>query len=367
MRKYHIIILGILLNLASASCSLLSSNNNDGDTSGPYRFIGRIVPGASDANAPQTMSWSDSTVVARFTGTEVTAHLTRPAVNNNTFFDVAIDGNVVGTLDPTLSTYTANKLDSGIHEVRLIKRNEAAYGTAEFTGFTLGDGGTFLSPQPATHRIEIIGDSISNGYGDMGGTNANCKGVFNNEDTTQAYGPQAALQLDADVMVSAWSGKGVIVNNDTTTTDVMPELWTRGDATDPNSTWDFGWQPDVVVVNLGTNDFSSAIPDAAKFEAGFGSFLKTIRGKYAQARIYVAIGPMLGSTTRAAALTDLKAVIATANKTLPNGDSIALLDFGTQVVDAAGNGAACDWHPTPATHLKMANQLVTQLKKDMQW
>ncbi len=403
MRKYNLLILGILLNVTTVSCGLLSSsNNNSGGSSGngnngnpvandgnnagpggdsntdvnhdvpytgmPYRFIGRIIPGATDGNAPQTMSWGDSTVVARFTGTQVTVNLTRPATNNNSYFDVAIDGKVVGTLDPTLSTYTAGSLSAGNHEVRLMKRNEADYGTAQFTGFTLGAGGTFLAPIAPTRRIEFIGDSISNGYGDLGGTNANCKGVFSNEDTTQAYGPQAANQLNADVMISAWSGKGVIENNDTSTTDLLPQIWTRADPTDTTSAWDFTtFQPDVVVVNLGTNDFSNGIVDATQFDTAYGTFLAAIRSKYAKARIYVAIGPMLSGDTRKAALTDLQGIVATANSALPNGSTISLIDFGTQMVDAEGNGAACDWHPTLATHLQMATQLATQIKKDMAW
>jgi lysophospholipase L1-like esterase len=401
MRKYNILIVGILLNLATVSCGLLSSSNNNNGTGGttsttgggsngnnqmptpstspvpdttpytgvPYRFVGRLIPGVSDANAPQTMSWGDSTVVARFTGTQITANLTRPAENNNSFFDVVVDGNVVATLDPTLSTYTASNLTANSpHEVRLKKRNEADYGTAQFTGFTLGVGGAFLQPQAALHRIEFIGDSISNGYGDLGGTNANCTGVFSNEDTTQAYGPETAAQLNADVMVSAWSGKGVIENNDTSTTELMPQIWLRSDPTDSNSAWTFtNYQPDVVVVNLGTNDFSNGIPDATQFTTAYGTFLQTIRSKYAQARIYVAIGPMLSGDTRTAAMTDLQAIVATAKSTLPNGSTISLIDFGTQMVDAEGNGAACDWHPTLATHLQMASQLATQIKKDMSW
>ena len=409
MRNTKIIILSLLVNLCSVGCGLFvnsdkpnqttgtgsgspapgsGSGNGNGSGSGnanqttppntdtgpytgvPYRFMGRITPGIASPNAPQTLSWADSTVMARFMGSQVTVNITRTGNNNLAYFELVVDGKVAATLDPTLSTATASNLSTTTpHEVHLVKRNEAAYGTAQFTGFVLGADGHFLAPPAApTHRMEFIGDSISNGYGNLGGTNANCSGAYNNEDTTQAYGPVAAAQLNADVMVSAWSGKGVYENDDTTFTNVMPQLWQLTDPTDPTAgNWDFkSYQPDVVVINLGTNDFSNGVIDATTFTTTYLAFLTQVRTNYPNARIYLAIGPMMEGTSRAAALADLQAIVQSA-ASLPNGNLIALMDFGVQNVDAQGNGAACDYHPTIATAAAMAAQVAATVHKDMQW
>src|SRR6185437_8007857 len=124
------------------------------------------------------------------------------------------------------------------HSVEVRKRTEALVGTSQFRGFTVQ--GTPLKPPamlPMDRRIEVIGDSISAGYGVLG-QNSNCHFSPATENETDAYGYVAATQLQAEVHVNAWSGKGVYRNNDGTTTATMPELYKLALPADANAMWD---------------------------------------------------------------------------------------------------------------------------------
>ena len=69
------------------------------------------------------------------------------------------------------------------------------------------------------------------------------------------------------------------------------------------SQWDFTrWQPDVLVVTLGTNDYadyppgSCAAPDSAAFESAYVSFLTSARGQYPNAEIF-AVGTFIATAS----------------------------------------------------------------------
>jgi hypothetical protein len=113
-----------------------------------------------------------------------------------------------------------------------------------------------------------------------------------------------------------------------------------------------------VVINLGTNDFSSAVdPTAAEFANGYVAFLRHVRAGYPNAHILCTCGPMLGAG-------ELKKVtdgIATAIAAL--GDPrIQSFDLPIQ-----SGTLGCAGHPTVATHQKMADVLTAQLKKTLGW
>ena len=198
--------------------------NGGGGATGPYTgagwtFLGRVIPGDSNATAAQTLSWPDSGVVSSFTGTSsvtVNVHADQQAA-----FVIVVDGQT--PIPVTQDAQQVTGLDAkATHTLQLLKRNESAYGDGTFTGITLGSGGSFVAPPAAAaHRIEVIGDSISCGYGDLG-ANALCSGSATNEDSTQAYGPIAAAALQAEVHVTAWSGQGLTRSNTGDTSLTVP-------------------------------------------------------------------------------------------------------------------------------------------------
>ncbi len=133
------------------------------------------------------------------------------------------------------------------------------------------------------------------------------------------------------------------------------------------------WTPDVVVVNLGTNDFYAAPTDDALYQSTYVTFLQTLRGYYPGAQIIVTTSPMLSNyypTNPATNMvqaswtdedTDLEAVIAT--RAAAGDKDVTLLTIQPQTGPDYGE----DYHPTVAVQQSMAAQVVTLVKSLENW
>ena len=107
------------------------------------------------------------------------------------------------------------------------------------------DGTLGVNAAPV-RKIEVIGDSISVGYG-LDGTNP-CTNTAALEDNPKTYAALAANALGADYRIVAWSGEGLVRNIATDTRPLMPELYTRYGANDVDNSYTFpaDWTPDAV-------------------------------------------------------------------------------------------------------------------------
>ena len=128
-----------------------------------------------------------------------------------------------------------------------------------------------------------------------------------------------------------------------------------------DTTWDFTRQPDVVVINLGTNDNSYVKNDAAKkqeFTAAYVAFLKQVREKNPDAVLFATLG-IMG--------VELYSCIEDAVKQYSEetGDSkIHTMKFDIQSME---DGIAADWHPSEKTHEKAAGKLAAKIRETMGW
>jgi hypothetical protein len=147
------------------------------------------------------------------------------------------------------------------------------------------------------------------------------------------------------------------------TTDLMPDLYSQILPYNSSLLWDDSkWVPQVVVINLCTNDFSTGTPDRAGFINAYSNFVDVIRSKFPDADIYCAVGPMLNGDSLTAAKDYINSTV-TAKKA--SGDQkIHFIEFPMQV---EANGYGEDWHPSLITHKLMADQLSTQIKDDLGW
>lgn len=84
-------------------------------------------------------------------------------------------------------------------------------------------------------------------------------------DTSQAFGPLVASAIGADYRIHAYSGYGMVRNYDGNVQgENLPLLYHRaipGDA-ESMAAADPAWQPRVIVIGLGGNDFSTPIKPA---------------------------------------------------------------------------------------------------------
>ncbi|KFY80673.1 hypothetical protein V499_00501 [Pseudogymnoascus sp. VKM F-103] len=330
-----------------------------GGSTGAFRFLGRVNP------ATKELTWPGTGISFTFTGSSASIQLT--SVTGTNSVDLIIDGgkptvisNVAGT-----SISTPAGLSNGKHVVVLRKRSESLYGTIVIGGVTTD--GTIGADVAPTRRIEIIGDSISVGYG-LDGTNP-CTNTAAVENNPKTYGALAAEQLGADYSVVAWSGKGLTRNIGNDDAIIMPILYTRYGANDADNSYTFpaASAPDAIVINLGTNDFNylgSRDPiNAATFTAGMVGFVKNIRTHYPNANYFLMTSPMLSDgypTAADAQHTTLSNAVKAAITQL--GGKVQLVDWPTQ-----GSDVGCDYHPNAATNAAEAPVLAAAIKAALKW
>jgi lysophospholipase L1-like esterase len=321
------------------------------------RLAGRFD--VSDPSAPR-FAWPGTAVTARFKGTSITAHLKEDGASSTNLYEVLVDGErtrVLKTSKDKTTYVLAESLADGTHEVTLYKRTEARVGEAVFLGFET-PGQLLPAPPAPARRIEIIGDSITTGYG-IEAANENC--TFRPEDENEylTYGALTARALGADHVTIAWSGK---------TIKEMTEYYERTLPAREDSKWDFtAWIPQVVVVNVGTNNFATYDPGETRFVFFYTKLVARVREVYPNAFIVCALGPMLSDNypTDRKNLTQAKRYMRTAMAKLKADDArIEYLEFPEQ---NHANGLGCGWHPSKKTNQLMSERLVPLLREKLGW
>jgi lysophospholipase L1-like esterase len=322
------------------------------------RFVGRID--RSDSAGPR-FAWSGTGMVARFMSTSIAVDLA-----GGQEYTLLLDGELQDKFVPgNGSTMIKSGLSSGPHLIELYRRTEANQGDSQFRGFTFDDSGALLPPTLAPERrIEVVGDSITCGYGDEG-QDQSCGFTPQTENHYMTYGAIAARNAGAELSTIAWSGKGIVCNygdDAQSCTDPFPPYYDRTLPGHADSTWDFGaFQPQVVIINLGTNDFSTnQDPSEAEFTDAYRDFLLHIRSKNPDALILCTCGPLLSGAELDMVRGYIDSAIAATGD-----DAIASFDIPAQ--DIAADGAGCDYHPNLKTHQKMADLVTAELHARLGW
>ena len=321
------------------------------------RIVGRTAAGGASGSAQY--AWPGVNIQAAFTGTQVSMTVNNATGNNR--ITVVVDGGTPHTVSLANGQSTvslASGLSSGTHDLVVWRNTEASPGgVTTFEGLTgFSAGGTLMVPAEApSRRIEVIGDSLSVGAGVEG--NATCTGGIDAYTNNYlAYGSVAARAVSADVVTIAYSGIGVYRNyGETTPTATSLTMPKRYPYAIPDTVlWDFAlYQPQVVVINLGTNDFGSGDP-GTPYETAYVSFVQTIRGKYPDT--YFILIDMYGGNR----LTRLNDILATLKS---DGESkVEVLSL-----NSVQNNLGCNQHPNVAGQQGMGNALATRLRAVMGW
>lgn len=317
------------------------------------RYVGRVDD--SDPSAVR-FGWPGTGVIVRFRGTAVRARL-RDAGG---FLTVVVDGEVAPRLALSGGTQTyalASGLTDGEHTVELYKRTEGFVGTCVLEAIEV-DGELLGVPVPA-RSMEVVGDSITCGYGNEG-ADATCPFTADTENHYLTYAAIAARDVDAELSTIAWSGKGVVANYGDDTFEPMPTLYDRLIPTQAGD-YSFERHADVVLINLGTNDFSTdGDPSAEEFTSAYVTFLAHIRERHPSALILGTIAPLLGGDDYARGFSYVEAAVAT---------RVAAGDTLVRAVDlrVPSMGFGCDYHPSIATHQAMGELLSEVLSSELGW
>jgi hypothetical protein len=142
--------------------------------------------------------------------------------------------------------------------------------------------------------------------------------------------------------------------------------------------WDFAkdtFQPQVVLINIGTNDFARDADqngiadgiDLAAFRAGYKQFADFVRSKRTGAHLFLTIPPMLTDkfpydNARTDFRNAIRGVVSDMNAA---GDAkvyfIELVEMGVRY------GLGCDYHPNLEVHRIMADQVVGAIRSKTCW
>lgn len=326
-------------------------------------YTGRIS--FANPEAP-TFTYPGTQIMAAFEGTSLKL-ICKP---QSGYFMAQIDQAEpfkVGFNAPKDSVVTiATALPDGRHTVRLMYCVEGLDLKPVFRGFVLDEGRQLQPPTPLPERkIEYIGNSITCGYGNESIDKMN-HFEYETENHYYSYAAETSRQLNAQHMVVARSGIGIYRNYNgprTGNKDCMPAQYDFTLFNDFKERWDFSrYQPDVVCINLGTNDLSTSNYDIKLYTSAYKKFLSTIRGHYPKAKIVLVTGCMLNGKELELQQKTLDQIQADAHK---NGDSeIYRFDFTPQTGELY---FGADWHPSLWQHQKMAGELTAYLRTLMHW
>jgi len=245
--------------------------------------------------------------------------------------------------------------------IRLVKLSEASC-----SGFYIGTIGAFCTGdiEPTAKKetaIEFIGDSITCGYG----IDDDQYGYFSTatENFAKTYAYLTAEKLDADYSAVAFSGYGVLsgytsdgrINSKDT-------LWNYYDksAVFPDGSkayWNFdSFNPDYVVINLGTNDASycGTLQRRESFYESYYDFIKYVRSKSPDSYILCVLGDMNNSLYPMIE----KAVSAYRLNEEDNRIEAMMLEFKMGENPIAVNG-----HPGAESNVIAAETLVRKIKE----
>ncbi|MCR4765807.1 MAG: lipase, partial [Bacteroidaceae bacterium] len=306
-------------------------------------------------------------VVAGFEGTSIKM-MAKP---QSGFYMAQIDDGTpfkVDYLTKTDSTLVlAEGLAEGRHEVRLMYAVEGYELRPEFYGFVL-DPGKDLTEAPALpqRKIEFIGNSITCGYGIEADVATN-HFSYETENHYYTYAALTARALHAQHVTVARSGIGIFRNYngpfDGTPEVAMPALYDYTNFNDSTEVWDYNrYQPDVVCMNLGTNDTSTGRYNKTKLREAYAGFLQHLRSRYPAAKIVLLSGCMLSGQRMKDVEDALDRVMEDAHK---RGDHQVYRFVFPAQDGSLGFGA--DYHPSKRQQEKMASELTPFLQELMGW
>jgi lysophospholipase L1-like esterase len=365
MKRMFFAVVALLTTLAGQASTTLPIQGKVITADNPYiQYVGRIC--FQNPQSPR-FTFPGVQINARFTG----CSLKMWAKPKSGYFMAQIDKAepfkvaFMGERDSVVTLATA--LPQGPHEVRLMYVVEGYELKPVFKGFVLDKDGMMLeAPALPERTIEFIGNSITCGYGNES-IEMTDPFEYETENHYFTYGQMTARALGAVAHVVARSGIGVYRTyggpKTGTPENVMTTEYEYTNLYDRSEKWDFSrYQPQLVCINLGTNDLSTNNYDVTLFKKAYKKFLKQVRSHNPKAKIVLLCGSMLNGEELNVAKNTLNELVAEAKQ---EGDNeVYRFDFTPQTGDLYFGAS---WHPSLWQHQKMAGELTAYLRTLMRW
>ncbi len=219
--------------------------------------------------APLTLFWTGSGIELHAKGSELWVEVESNYDIYEPWISVMVNGAVTSrqmlTAGRRWVCIFRGMSGEGVKKVRIVRDTQAMSGDLSccLQIHAVKSDGEFVPVREGRCRIEFIGDSITSGEGAIGAKEETAwiPMWFSAIDN---YTAMTAAALDADYQVVSQSGWGVLTGWDNNPHAAIPSCYEqvcgvltgeRNERLGANSVHDFdSWQPDVIVVNLGTND-----------------------------------------------------------------------------------------------------------------
>lgn len=216
-------------------------------------------------------------------------------------------------------------------------------------------------PAPTADRrtIEFIGDSLTAGFANLcEQKNPPLPPGYAQESYAASWANIVCNAFGALCNVEAWSGFGMIRNYCQCGDTQMPEVLQRTIGSLPGSTWNFSlFVPDVVVINLGSNDFANPV-NSTFLQLYVEEYIRVVYELMAVyghgTTFFLACGPATEKNCP-----QVMEVIRTVSK---RGKTIFLDQRGLMA-----NRTLCYGHPSSTIDKVIAAATFSQIKKAMGW
>lgn len=343
--------------------SIVSTSQNKTNT---FLYQGRVekLP-----NNNVILIGTASSVSFNFTGNQCSISLQSvDSYEHHNYVSLVLDGKYIGKLRiekrATQSfpiKITSNKKD---HTLEVYKTTEAHSGGILFAGTTAKL--TSITAKKKK-KIEFIGDSITCGAASDPSDIPCDKGEYmDHHNGYYAYGPVLSRAIGVDYLMSSVSGIGMYRNwNDENKDEaIMPDVYQNLYLTKDNSKpkYDFAFQPDIISIALGTNDFSGGdgkkerLPfNPEKYVSNYINFIKMLYEHNPKAQIVITNSPMVNGE-RAIVFEDCLNKVKNAFAEDKIHKPILIFKFKPMTPNGCGG------HPDVADHKVLANEYASFLK-----
>jgi hypothetical protein len=174
--------------------------------------------------------------------------------------------------------------------------------------------------------------------------------------------------LNAEVNLVCYGGRG-IVQDWSGDTEVLngPDYFELAVPDEDTVTlWDHAkFQPDVIIVGLGNNDFNRDLPTPPNeevFVSAYVSFLQRLLEVHPTAHVWITDGPMVRDAGKG---------LAKRKTLLQKYLNQAIKRLGSEQVHFAPGteypGDSCDAHPTVTQHRSIAGDLIPEIRQVLEW
>lgn len=338
---------------------------------GRITYIGRVM----ENDEGVSFDWTGVYTKVRFQGNSLSLKVSDTHKN---YFNVWLDKDmselpdkVISTFgnDSTIVLFSLEEMKSLLgkdkkalkapHQVILQKRTEGSQGKTTFKGFAT-DGIFLQADQPSERVMEFIGDSYTCGYGTEASNTERFSPETENQNLT--YACMTARYFGAEQIVLAHSGMGISRNyNGKYTDDNMVSRYLRVFDSDAEPAWDAAsaaLKPDITVIYLGTNDFSTGLQPAQKvFVKNYIKLLSEIKDNYGKDHPILCVAPKHDPLQE----TYIRSAIESSGLS-----GIHFLPLSHSVHNSVGDMGA-DGHPNGSGHRKIAFSVIPVVSTIMGW